>query len=79
MFAGPNGSGKSTLKTVLKPELLGVYLNPDDIESRIRGQKFLDVRDYGVITDEGIDAKILAFFRTSNLIETATLWSDQKA
>jgi predicted ABC-type ATPase len=36
MFAGPNGSGKSTLKTVLPPELLGVYLNPDEIESQIR-------------------------------------------
>ncbi len=31
MFAGPNGSGKSTLKSVLRPELLGVYINPDDI------------------------------------------------
>jgi predicted ABC-type ATPase len=26
MFAGPNGSGKSTIKSVLSPELLGVYL-----------------------------------------------------
>ena len=32
MFAGPNGSGKSTLKTVLPPKLIGVYLNPDEIE-----------------------------------------------
>ncbi len=30
MFAGPNGSGKSTIKSVVPPELLGVYLNPDD-------------------------------------------------
>jgi predicted ABC-type ATPase len=35
MFSGPNGSGKSTLKTVLPPELLGVYLNPDEIEAQI--------------------------------------------
>jgi predicted ABC-type ATPase len=32
MFAGPNGSGKSTLKTYLPQQLLGVYLNPDEIE-----------------------------------------------
>ena len=41
MFAGPNGSGKSTLKSVLPRELLGVYLNPDEIESQIRQQGFL--------------------------------------
>jgi len=28
MFAGPNGSGKSTFKTMIRRELLGVYLNP---------------------------------------------------
>lgn len=27
MFAGPNGSGKSTLKTILRPELFGIYIN----------------------------------------------------
>lgn len=26
MFAGPNGSGKSTLKSLLRPELLGIYI-----------------------------------------------------
>lgn len=36
MFAGPNGSGKSTLKTVLPPALLGVYINPDEIEQELR-------------------------------------------
>lgn len=32
IFAGPNCSGKSTLKDELKPEWLGSYLNPDDIQ-----------------------------------------------
>lgn len=32
MFAGPNGSGKSRIKSVLDSELLGVYLNADDIQ-----------------------------------------------
>ena len=31
MFAGPNGSGKSTIKEVIEPQLLGVYINPDEI------------------------------------------------
>ena len=33
MFAGPNGSGKSTFKSIIRPELLGIYINPDEIES----------------------------------------------
>jgi len=35
MFAGPNGSGKSTLKDVISPNLLGHYLNPDDIQQAL--------------------------------------------
>ena len=36
MFAGPNGSGKSTVKDLsnLPPKLLGVYVNPDELEAR---------------------------------------------
>ena len=48
MFAGPNGSGKSTLKSVLPKELLGVYLNPDEIEDEIREQGFLDLNVHSV-------------------------------
>lgn len=41
MLAGPNGSGKSTLlrrlqALVSRPDIFGVYLNPDDVEARIR-------------------------------------------
>ena len=32
IFAGPNGSGKSTIKEVISKELLGIYINPDEIE-----------------------------------------------
>ena len=32
VFAGPNGSGKSTIKDVINTNLLGVYINPDEIE-----------------------------------------------
>jgi len=43
MFAGPNGSGKSTLKSVLPDVLLGIYLNPDDVEREIRREGFLEI------------------------------------
>jgi predicted kinase len=48
MFAGPNGSGKSTLKSYLPAELLGIYLNPDEIEKSINKDGFLDFGMYGV-------------------------------
>ena len=38
MFAGPNGSGKSTLKSMISPELLGIYVNPDEIQKEILTQ-----------------------------------------
>jgi predicted ABC-type ATPase len=64
MFAGPNGSGKSTLKSCLPKELLGVYLNPDEIEEEIRGQGSLDFTTFGVTTtfDE-----VSSFLRTKRL------------
>lgn len=36
MFAGPNGSGKSTLKEVISPDLIGIYINADEIEREIK-------------------------------------------
>lgn len=54
MFAGPNGSGKSSAKAVLRPELLGVYVNADEIEAAARRDGTLDLAGYGVAvtTDE---------------------------
>ena len=43
MFAGPNGSGKSTFKSIIQPELLGIFINPDEIEKQIRDYDFLDL------------------------------------
>lgn len=68
MFAGPNGSGKSTIKSVLPDNLLGVYLNPDDIQKAIENRGFLNVRDYGVETTRD---EILSFFTNSTLLQTA--------
>lgn len=70
MFAGPNGSGKSTLKSVVSPTLLGVYLNPDEIEKKIAQDSFLDCGDYGVKTTE---QEVLTFFVNSPLLQKAEL------
>ena len=43
IFAGPNGSGKSTFKTMIRRELLGIYINPDEIEKEISDRGFLDL------------------------------------
>lgn len=48
MFAGPNGSGKSTLKTVIPSELLGVYINADEIEKRLREEGKLNLAEFQV-------------------------------
>ena len=66
MFAGPNGSGKSILKSYLPKELLGVYLNPDEMEQEIRRLGFLDFAAYGVTTT--VDETSSFFNRSSFLI-----------
>ena len=68
MFAGPNGSGKSTLKSYLPSALLGVYLNPDELEQEIRRQNFLDFTAYGVTTTAGA---VLTFFQNSTFLNDA--------
>jgi hypothetical protein len=50
MFAGPNGSGKSVLKSYLPEPLLGVYLNPDDIEKAVRDSGYVDMHSFGIET-----------------------------
>lgn len=68
MFAGPNGSGKSTFKTMLQRELLGIYINPDQIEKEIDKRGFLDFDYYRVLADA---QEILEFFQKSSLLEKA--------
>jgi predicted ABC-type ATPase len=65
MFAGPNGSGKSLLKQLLRPSLLGVYLNPDELEKQVRLTGYLNLNDYGVTAECD---EILSFFRNSPLL-----------
>ncbi len=73
MFAGPNGSGKSTFKTMIQRELLGVYINPDEIEKEINDRGFLDLSHYQVIAEK---KEILSFFHESTLLEKADCLDD---
>lgn len=66
MFAGPNGSGKSTLNTIISKELLGVYINPDEIEKEIKQFDFLDLSNYGIVSNE---SEVLSFFDTHPLLQ----------
>lgn len=75
MFAGPNGSGKSRLKSVLPPELLGVYLNPDEIELEICKTGALDFFSYGVITTS---EEVLPFFINSSFLNAEGRGNDAK-
>jgi predicted ABC-type ATPase len=68
MFAGPNGSGKSTFKTMIGRELLGIYINPDEIEKEILDRGFLDLDAYHVTTSK---QEIFDFFNQSSLLEKA--------
>jgi len=70
MFAGPNGSGKSVLKSYLPAELLGVYLNPDEIEANIRQAGFLDMSAFGIETTA---AEVLPVFSSSEFLKAEGL------
>lgn len=49
VFAGPNGSGKSTIHDLLRPEWIGVYVNADEIEKRLRGAGALPLDDFELV------------------------------
>ena len=65
MFAGPNGSGKSVLKSYLPKELLGVYLNADEMELTLRRNGCLDLRAFRVETTA---EEVLPSFTGSELL-----------
>jgi predicted ABC-type ATPase len=70
MFAGPNGSGKSTFKSIINPELLGIYINPDEIEEEICEGNFLDFQGYQISTST---QEVIDFFAHSSLLKAAGL------
>lgn len=65
MFAGPNGSGKSTLKGIIPNNLLGYYLNPDDIEKEVNLNRYYDARNLNLKTSTG---ELISFFDNHPLI-----------
>jgi len=67
MFAGPNGSGKSVLKSYLPEALLGVYLNPDEIEAGVKSRGYADLHSFGVETT-GED--VLSFLKGSEFLRS---------
>ncbi len=70
MIAGPNGSGKSTIKALLPPELLGIYVNPDEIELALGQTGSVDLSTYDVQTT---NAEVVAHFRESGLWDSTGL------
>ena len=70
MFAGPNGSGKSTLKAHLRPDLLGHYLNADEIELALRSPEGFDFSPFGLVPSP---EELHAFWRASSLLRRTDL------
>jgi predicted ABC-type ATPase len=65
MFAGPNGSGKSTIKNVIRPELLGPFINPDEIEKELRERGVVELNRFGISTTQ---TELVMFFSASSLL-----------
>lgn len=51
MFAGPNGSGKSTFEAAVPAELIGIYLNPDNLEKKANENGTVDFEEFGIKSD----------------------------
>lgn len=73
MFAGPNGSGKSTIKSMIDRELIGIYINPDEMELEMRDRGFLDFASYQVQTTK---EEVLQFFSQAELLKQADLMDE---
>ena len=65
MFAGPNGSGKSVLKSYLPEPLLGVYLNPDEIEKGVKERGYVDLHSFGI---QSTAAEVLPVLASSEFL-----------
>lgn len=76
MLAGPNGSGKSTVKALLPPRLLGIDINPDEIEKIVIDHGHLDLGVFKVVASDQV---IRNYFRDSTLIAEAGLGEAAKA
>ncbi|MGN8276739.1 zeta toxin family protein [Pseudomonas sp. SMV71] len=50
VFAGPNGSGKSTIKEQIPANLIGTYVNADEIEKEANASGFVDLAKFDITT-----------------------------
>jgi predicted ABC-type ATPase len=73
MFAGPNGSGKSTIKGSISSDLLGYYINPDEIEKEINDFGYFDLKKFDL---EIIPSSAMQFFLDSNFLSITGLLDD---
>jgi len=72
MFAGPNGSGKTTVKNGLgkASDWFGIYINPDDIETRLRETGTLPLNEVGLTAT---DLEVRSHFASSALLKQHAL------
>jgi len=53
MFAGPNAAGKSTMKDEVPSNLLGLYINADEMEKEAKARGFFDAGPFGITATSG--------------------------
>jgi predicted ABC-type ATPase len=70
VFAGPNGSGKSTMKSAIPSHLIGIYINPDEIEKAAKESGRLEFSDFQL---EAEGDEVLGFIREHRLVRSAGL------
>lgn len=70
IFAGPNGSGKSTLNSVISDELLGIYINADEMEKTIHEVGYINFSSYLLEVNKD---DLFKFLSTHPLISKANL------
>ena len=77
MFAGPNGSGKSTMISKFLNEkskdLLGIYVNADDIEKSMRKSGIFEFKNYDLAISK---EDIYQYLYKSELLKKAGLIND---
>lgn len=70
VFAGPNGSGKSTMKSAIPSHLIGIYINPDEIEKAAKESGRLEFSDFQL---EAEADEVRDFIREHRLVRSAQL------
>lgn len=71
LFAGPNGSGKSTIIEGIKEKgyQMGIYLNADDLEIKLKRDGFVDLSEYGL--ENVTEKEFLSYVNKHSLVKKA--------